>query len=88
MDKILHDIDTSEFLISISDIKDKYFDGEEVSREELVAMHNFDKFRLAYLNASNGEEDFENRYFRLQVLANLHPYQSFLNYDKIKEKIS
>ncbi|UKN00755.1 hypothetical protein K6119_13545 [Paracrocinitomix mangrovi] len=76
-------IDTDAFLISINDIRDKYFEGEKLPQDELVAMHNYDKFRLEYLNASDGEVDFERRYFRLQVMANLYPYTDFLDFDKI-----
>ena len=42
-------------------------------------MKNFDKYRLEYLNGSQDEADFDNRYFQLQVMANLHPYTEFLD---------
>ena len=72
-------IDSDSFLISINDIKDKYFDGEPLSQEEHLAMQNYDRFRLLYLNASEDESDFDQRYFQLQVMANLHPYTEFLD---------
>jgi hypothetical protein len=73
------DINTESFLISINDIKDRYFDGVELSADELTAMQNFDKYRLEHLNGSQNEEDFDKRYFQLQVMANLHPYTEFLD---------
>lgn len=79
MGKLSTDIDSDSLLISINDIKDKYFEGEELSVEETLAMKNYDKYRLEYLNGSQDEADFDNRYFQLQVMANLHPYTEFLD---------
>lgn len=75
------DIDSESFLISINDIKDKYFDGEPLTQDEHMAMQNFDRYRLQYLNASENEADFDQRYFQLQVMANLHNYEEFLDLD-------
>ncbi|MBD3638283.1 MAG: hypothetical protein HUJ25_13100 [Crocinitomicaceae bacterium] len=82
------DIDTSEFLISINDIKDKYFDGEKLEEDELIAMQNYDKFRLEYLNSSKDEKDFDERYFQLTVMANLHPYTDFLDREELADELS
>lgn len=79
MGKLNIDIDSDSLLVSINDIKDKYFDGEELSEEETLAMKNYDKYRLEYLNGSQNEEDFDQRYFQLQVMANLHSYKEFLD---------
>jgi hypothetical protein len=79
-------IDTNTFLISINDIKDKYFDGEKLTDEETLAMQNYDKYRLEYLNASENEADFDKRYFQLQVMANLHPYTEFIDTELTPEK--
>lgn len=77
------DIETGSFLISINDIKDKYFDGIPLEQEELLAMQNYDKYRLEYLNASKDEADFDQRYFQLTVMANLHPYTDFLDSEEM-----
>lgn len=83
MEKRYDHIDVNSILISINDIRDKFFDGTELFPEERMALHNYDKFRLAYLNASKDEKDFDNRYFQLQVMANLHPFTDFIDYDSI-----
>ena len=57
-----------------------------MDKEELLAMQNYDKFRLAFLNASKNEADFDQRYFQLQVMANLHQYTDFLDYDQLLTK--
>lgn len=80
------DIESESFLISINDIKDKYFDGVSLTKEEHIAMQNFDRYRLQYLNASENEEDFDQRYFQLQVMANLHHYTEFLDLDSDLEE--
>jgi hypothetical protein len=78
------DIDSAYLLVSINDIRDKYFNGDQLDNEELLAMQNYDKFRLAHLNGSKDEKDFDHRYFQLQVMANLYSYRDFLDYDQIK----
>lgn len=81
------DIDSESFLISINDIKDKYFEGEPLTKDEHQAMQNFDKYRLEHLNASKDEADFDQRYFQLQVMANLHSYTEFLDDFSSSEEI-
>lgn len=80
-----NNIDTSAFLISINDIRDKYFDGDSLSEDEATAMGNYDKYRLQYLNGSEDEADFDQRYFQLQVMANLHPYTDFIHFEQIPD---
>jgi len=70
--------------ISINDIRDQYFSGESLSKEELSALFNYDKFRLAYLNAAENEEEFEKRYLMLQAKANLSSYKEFLDLSRLK----
>lgn len=78
---------TSSFVLSISDIRDRYFEDQHLSDDELSALRNFDKFRLEILNGSINPSEFDQRYFQLQVLENLHPYQEFIVYQKISELI-
>lgn len=80
-----NNIDTSAFLISINDIRDKYFDGESLLEDEKTAMANYDKYRLEHLNGSEDEADFDHRYFQLQVMANLHPYTDFIHFEQIPD---
>lgn len=84
MKKFDPDTDSMYLLVSINDIRDKYFNGDKMSEEEARALENYDKFRLAHLNASEDEKDFDKRYFQLQVMANLYSYTDFLDYSKIK----
>jgi hypothetical protein len=76
-------IDINSILISINDIRDKFFEGQELNPAERQALHNYDKFRLTYLNGSKDEKDFDYRYFQLQVMANLHPFTDFVDYENI-----
>jgi hypothetical protein len=65
-------------IVSINDLRDKEFAGEQLSKEEKTALTNFDKFRLSQLAQQKSERDFHNKYMQLQVMANLIPYQEFL----------
>ena len=84
MEKFDPEIRSAYLLISINDIRDKYFGNEELNQEEVLALANYDKFRLEYLNGSENEKDFDERYFRLLVMANLYSYKDFLDYNKIQ----
>jgi len=66
------------FPTSINDLRDKYYDGKELSEDELLAIQNFDKYRIDYLNASETEEQFDKRYLELQAKANLSNFIDFL----------
>ncbi|MGB0887686.1 MAG: hypothetical protein ACPGSL_06160 [Vicingaceae bacterium] len=63
---------------SINDIRDKYFDSLELQPNERLALKNYDRFRITELNKQNSEKDFHKRYLQLQVMANLTPYEEFL----------
>jgi hypothetical protein len=67
------------FPISINDLRDKYYDGKELSDSELLAIQNFDKYRIDYLNSSATEDQFDKRYLELQAKANLSDFKDFLN---------
>jgi hypothetical protein len=66
------------FPTSINDLRDKYYDGKELSEDELLAIQNFDKFRIDYLNSSETEEEFDKRYLELQAKANLSSFSDFI----------
>ena len=66
------------FPTSINDLRDKYYDGVELSEEELLAIQNYDKYRIEYLNSSENEEEFDKRYLELQAKANLASFKDFL----------
>ena len=66
------------FPTSINDLRDKYYDGTELSADELLAIQNFDKYRIEYLNSSPTESEFDKRYLELQAKANLENYKDFI----------
>lgn len=66
------------FPTSINDLRDKYYDGKELAENELLAIQNFDKYRVDYLNSSETEEQFDKRYLELQAKANLSSFNEFL----------
>jgi len=42
--------------VSINDIRDKYFEDIPLTAEEKLALNNFDKYRMNYLNSAANEE--------------------------------
>lgn len=66
------------FSTSINDLREKYYEGTELSDDELLAIQNFDKYRIEYLNASETEEEFDKRYLELQAKANLSNFTDFI----------
>ena len=68
-------------VVSINDLRDKEFSGLKLSAEERFALCNFDKYRIAVLNAQTEEEKFHYKYRQLQVIANLNDWQEFLRED-------
>jgi len=69
---------TGYFPTSINDLRDKYYDGVELFEDELLAIQNFDKYRIEYLNSSESEEEFDKRYLELQAKANLASFKDFI----------
>lgn len=69
---------TGYFPTSINDLRDKYYDGVELSEDQLLAIQNFDKYRIEYLNSSESELEFDKRYLELQAKANLTSFKDFL----------
>tara|TARA_B100000809_G_C15119036_1_gene523553 strand:- start:499 stop:732 length:234 start_codon:yes stop_codon:yes gene_type:complete len=68
----------SYFPTSINDLRDKYYDGLELTIEEQGAIQNYDRLRIEYLNSSKNEEEFDKRYLELQAKANLSSFKDFL----------
>jgi hypothetical protein len=66
------------FPTSINDLRDKYYDGKVLSEDELLAIKNFDKYRIDYLNSSETEDQFDKRYLELQAKANLSDFIDFV----------
>jgi hypothetical protein len=71
-------VNTHLSIITINDLKDKYFSGDALNDQELQALKNYDRYRIAYLNSAQSEEEFSKRYIDLQAKANLSPYTEFL----------
>ena len=64
--------------LSINDISDKEFSGKMLTPKEKAALSNFEKYRLAKLNAVTDDMAFHEMYRQLQVMANLAAYTEFL----------
>ncbi len=77
----LLDKQTTEFGVSINDLRDKEFSGVKLTNEEKTALENFDRYRLHVLNAEMEKDKFHYHYRQLQVIANLSDWQEFLNQD-------
>jgi hypothetical protein len=76
--------DLSGLPVSINDIRDKYFEDIPLSQDEELALKNFDKYRMDYLNSAPNEEVFEKRYLELQAKANLASFTEFLDLSSLK----
>jgi hypothetical protein len=63
--------------VSINDLRDREFNGEQLTSEEQIALHNFDQYRIDILNAQTNDMDFHEQYRQLQVLANLADWKDF-----------
>ncbi|MFI5148289.1 MAG: hypothetical protein ACHQRM_01040 [Bacteroidia bacterium] len=67
--------------VSINDLADREFSGKQLSKTEREALANFEKYRLAKLNAVHDDMAFHELYRQIQVLANLADYKEFLKGD-------
>jgi hypothetical protein len=65
-------------IVSITDLREKEFNGEPLTVKEKQALKNFDHFRISELNAQQSETEFHKRYQEIQVMANLGSYEEFL----------
>lgn len=64
--------------LSINDLRDKEYNNIDLTHNERLAIKNFDRYRIKILSAQHTEKDFHHNYQKLQVLANLSPYDEFL----------
>ncbi len=64
--------------LSVNDLSEKEFSGKSLSVAEKTALANFEKYRLARLNAVTDDMAFHDLYRQLQVMANLADYTEFL----------
>lgn len=64
--------------VCINDLRDKEFRNEQLTEEEMQAILNFDRFRLAELNQVKTDFDFNARYCELQIMASIADYREFL----------
>lgn len=65
-------------IVSINDLREKYYNGTKLTKEERIALERFDRYRLEQLNSQKSEELFHKEYLRLQILSNLNHYTEFL----------
>jgi hypothetical protein len=65
--------------MSINDLRDREFNGEALTQEEITALRNFDRYRIEQLNGISDDREFHERYRQLQVMANLGDWKDFLN---------
>lgn len=64
--------------VSINDLREKELDGANLNEKELIALHNFDKYRIAELSKIKNEQAYHKRYSQLRIMAQLVPYEDFL----------
>lgn len=65
--------------LSINDLRDREFNGDSLTQEEITALKNFDRYRIEQLNGISDDKEFHERYRQLQVMANLGDWKDFLN---------
>ncbi|CAN5254650.1 hypothetical protein BH09BAC5_BH09BAC5_04540 [soil metagenome] len=68
--------------ISINDLRDREFNGEPLSQDEVKALANYDHYRIDILNATKSDLEFHENYRQLQVLANLANWKDFVDMEK------
>ena len=66
-------------VITISDLKDDYFEDCTLSSEQLNAIKTFDKYKLSRLSNIREDADFQKVYYELQVIENTMDYTEFLD---------
>ena len=73
--------------ITISDLRDSYFDDLPLTSEQVLAIKRFDKYRIQVLQSVEEEEDqvFQKKYLDLLVIENTVDYREFLKNFEIQE---
>ncbi|WP_157454215.1 hypothetical protein [Crocinitomix catalasitica] len=74
---------TESTIISINDIRDKYFDGIELNDEESTALTNYDRFRLGRLNEVVSHPVYKEEFIKIRALANMVDFKQFLDIEQI-----
>jgi hypothetical protein len=64
--------------ITISDLRDSYFDELPLAADQILALKEFDKIRVKKLSNVGDDVDFQKQYFDLQVIENTVDYRDFL----------
>lgn len=64
--------------LTINDLREKEYSGKSLTKQERIALANYDKFRISELNKQQDDLSFHKRYRELQVMANLGNYEEFL----------
>lgn len=63
--------------VSINDLREKELDGASLNEKELIALHNFDKYRIAELSKIKNEQAYHKRFSQLRIMAQLVPFEDF-----------
>lgn len=69
----------STAVVSINDLREKEYSGVSLSSEEMNALANYEHFRIAELSKHTEDDKFNDTYQLLQVMANLRPWEDFLD---------
>lgn len=68
-------------MVSINDLREKEYGGSKLTEAEKKAITNYEHYRLNELNKHVNDAEFNKVYQLLQVMANLKPWEDFLNDD-------
>lgn len=63
---------------SINDLLIKDLNGEVLSKEELIALQNYHRFRTNLLSTAKDDNDFSDKIKKLRVIANFTHWREFL----------
>lgn len=66
-------------IVSINDLREKEYSGSSLTESEKKAIVNYERYRLTELSKHVNDNQFNNIYQLFQVMANLKPWQDFLN---------
>jgi hypothetical protein len=65
-------------VVSINDLREKEYGGSTLNEFEKKAIFNYEHYRLSELSKHLNDDQFNNVYQLLQVMANLKPWEDFL----------
>ena len=78
-DNISGNYTAASIVITISDLKDDYYDGIALTDEQKQALKNFDRLKVVVLSEALNDKEFQKRYFEFQLKENTLDYKEFLN---------